>query len=73
MSLVEKQPKELQMTISSPRSPPLAAPDQPTVDPNEPLLRTVEFADDGCEGTGPATVDDFIVDWQLGVAAGARP
>jgi hypothetical protein len=73
--LVEKQPKELQMNVSSPRSLALVAPDQSSVGPDPPFLRADEFADDGCEGTGPgpATVDDFFVDWQLGVAAGARP
>jgi hypothetical protein len=62
------------MTISSSRSPLLIAPDQRPVAPDRPRLRTVEFADDGREETGPgaATADDFFVDWQLGVAVGAR-
>jgi len=62
------------MTISSPGSPALVAPDQPSAGPDRPILRVEEFADDGGEGTGPrpVTVDDFFVDWQLGVGAGAR-
>ncbi len=62
------------MTTCPPRPPPPVVPDQPSFGPDRPLLRTLEFADDGCEGMvpGPPTVDDFFVDWQLGLATSAR-
>lgn len=72
MSLVEKQPKEFQMTFSAPRSPPQGGSDQPPAGADRPFLRAVSSADDGREGTGTRSIaaQGFIVEWQLAVAVG---
>jgi len=61
------------VTIAPPRTLPLAAPHPQSTHGDGPLLRPVELADEGREGTGAGSspVDGFVVDWQLGVSTGA--